>query len=88
MLLFIVVHGLLVVVAFLAAERGFQVQGLQQLRLADPRTQAQWLWCLGLVASLHMESSWTRAWACVPASAGRFLSSVLAGKSLWAFTWK
>lgn len=33
MLLFIVVHSLLVVVAFLAAERGFQVQGLQQLRL-------------------------------------------------------
>lgn len=41
MLLFVVVHGLLLVVAFLAAERGFQVQGLQQLRLADPKAQAQ-----------------------------------------------
>ena len=39
---------------------GSRVHGLQQLRLAGPRAQAQELWCLGLVASLHVESSWTR----------------------------
>ena len=39
---------------------------------------SRWLLLLqgtGLVAPCHVESSWTRNWACVPALAGRFLTT-------------
>ena len=47
-LFFIVVHGLLIVVASLVAEHRLQRHRLQQL------------WSTGLVAPWHVESSWTR----------------------------
>ena len=54
-LLFISVHGLLIVVAFLVAELGFRERGLQQLGLAVSR-----LWCTGSVVPWPVESSQTR----------------------------
>ena len=47
---------------------GFSSCGMraQQLWLAGPRAQTQQLWCMGLVASRHVGSSWTRARTCVP----------------------
>ena len=80
-LLFVVVHGLLIVVASFVAEHGFQGHGLQQLWhvgsvvvacglqqlwLMDCRAQAQQLWRTGLVAPRHGRSSWTRARTYVP----------------------
>ena len=60
-LLFILVRRLLTAVASLVAEHGLQACGLQQLWLIGSRAQAQQLWCTGLVAPWHVESSWTRA---------------------------
>ena len=37
-----------------------------RLRLPDSRAQAQWLWCIGLVAPWHVEFSQTRDRTCVP----------------------
>jgi len=37
------------------------------------RAQAQWLWCLGLVAARHGGSSWTRDQTCVPCIGWRIL---------------
>ena len=36
------------------------------LGLTSYRTQAQWLWHMGLVAPRHVESSWTRDRTLVP----------------------
>ena len=52
-LLFAVVRGLLIAVAFCAAEHGLYVHGLQ------------YLWYTGLVAPWHVESSQTRDQTCV-----------------------
>ena len=65
-LLFIVVCGLLIVVASLVAEHGLQACGLQQLWLAGSRVQTQYLWHTGLVAPRHVGSSWTKARIRVP----------------------
>ena len=43
--------------------------------------QVQWLWRTGLVALQPVESSQTKDGACVPALAGRFLSTAPPGKS-------
>ena len=65
-LLLTVVRGLLIAIAALWS--------------AGSRALAQWLsWAL--VALRHMESSLARDWACVPALAGRFLTTVPLGKS-------
>ena len=63
-LLFVVVLGLLMAVAFLAAEHWLQARVLQQLWLTGSRVQAQQLWHTGLVAPRHVESSWTRDQTC------------------------
>ena len=81
-LLFIVVHGLLIVVASLVAEHGLQARGLQQLWLAGFqqlwltgfRAQAQQLWCTDLVAPWHGGSSPTRARTRVPCIGRRLLN--------------
>ena len=65
-LLFIVVCGLLTAVASLVVEHRPQACGLQQLWLAGSRSQAQQLWCTGLVAPRHVGSSQTRARTHVP----------------------
>lgn len=62
---------------------GPTAHGLQQLRLAGSRAQAQQLWCTGLVALSQVEYSWTRnRTLSVPALAGEFLTSGSPGKSL------
>ena len=61
-LLFIMVRGLLTVVASLVAEHGVSVRGLQ------------WLWHTGLVALWHVGSSQTRARTRVPCIGRRFLN--------------
>ena len=55
------------------------------LCLADSRAQAQQLWHMGVVAPWHMESSLFRDETLSPALAGRFLSTVPRGKSLFVF---
>ena len=68
-LLFVVVHGLLTVVASLVAEHvGFSSFGTwaQELWLTSSRAQAQELWRTGLVALQHVGSSQTRARTHVP----------------------
>ena len=63
------VHGLLTVVASLAGEHGLQACGLQQWQYTGSVVGArrlQQLWCMVLVASWHVESSWTRDRTCVP----------------------
>ena len=70
-LLFLVVPGLLISVAFLIAKHRLQVHGLQQLLLAGFRAQAQKLQCVGLVsARRHVKSAWARGQTCGP-SVGR-----------------
>ena len=68
-LLFISMHGLLIVVAFLVAELGFRERGLQELGLGVSR-----LWCTGSVVPWHVESSQTRDQTHVW-SAGGFLTT-------------
>ena len=53
-LLFVVVHGVLVSVASLAAEHRLWVHGFQEFC------------CLGLVVPQHVDSSWIRDRTCVP----------------------
>ena len=53
-------HRLLIAVASFVAEHRLQAWALQWLWLPGPRAQAQWLWTMGLVALLHVRSSWTR----------------------------
>ena len=63
-LLFVVVRGLLTVVASLVAGHGLQVRRLQQLWRAGFSscvTRPQQLWLMGLVAPRHVGSSGTRA---------------------------
>ena len=48
-------------------------------------TRAQQSWLTGLVASQHVESSWTSNQTCVPFIGRQFLSSVLPGKSTLFF---
>ena len=60
-LLFIAVRRLILTVASLVLEHGLQVQELQ------------YLWPVGLVALLHVESSQTRDRTCVPCISRRIL---------------
>ena len=48
-------------------------------------TQAQYLWCMGLVAPQHVGSPRTRAQTVSPELAGRFLTTAPPGKSLNIF---
>ena len=82
-LLFIVVRGLLIVVACLVAEHstGSRHTGCsscgtraQQLWLAGSRAQAQQLWHTGLVTPRHVGSSRTRARTHVPCIGRRILN--------------
>ena len=68
-LLFVVVHGLLIVVSSLVAEHGLYACRLQKL------------WHMGLVAPWHVRSSRTRARTVSPALAGGFLTMVPPGQS-------
>ena len=52
-----------------------------QLQLASSRAQAPECWRRGFVALGHAESSQTRDQSCVPALAGRFLTTGPPGKS-------
>ena len=77
-LLFVAVHGL-IMVASLVAELRLQVCGLQwSWRVSSVvvahglRAQAQWLWRTGLVAQWHVGSSRTRARTHVPCT-GRWI---------------
>ena len=56
----VVVRGLLIVVAALAAEHRLEACGLQQLRLPGPGAQAQQLWHMQFVVPQHVGSSRTR----------------------------
>ena len=62
-LLFIALCGLLLAVVSLVPEHKLWVHELHQL------------WCLGLIAPPHVESSWTGINPVSPESAGRFLST-------------
>ena len=55
----VLVCRLLIVVVSLV-EAVFRERGLQWLQLPSSRVQAQQLWCTGLVAQLHVESSQAR----------------------------
>ena len=57
---------LLTKAACLVGSKSSSVHGLQQLQLEGSRAQAQQLWSTGLVASWHVESSWTRDRTNVP----------------------
>ena len=82
-----VVHGLLTVVLLLwspsCRRTGFSSCSTwaQKLWLSGSRARAQWLWCMGLVAPQHVESSQIRDQTCVPRLAGGFLSTAPSGKS-------
>ena len=56
--------------ASLAAEHRLQGAWAQQLQLPGFRAQVQWLWCMGLEALRHVESSRIRDQTCV-SCAGR-----------------
>ena len=73
-LLFVAVHGLLIVVASLVAQHGLQEHGFQQLWLAGSRPQSRQLWCTGLVAPRHVGSSRTRARTPVPCIGSQILN--------------
>ena len=72
-LLFVAVCGLLIMLA-----------PLVENSLGSRCVQAQWLWCLGLVAPRHVESSWTRDGTRVPCIASLILSYWTTGKP-WLF---
>ena len=55
----------------------------QQLWLAGSRAQVQQLWRTGLVAPLHVGSSWTRVQTCVPCIGSGFLTTAPPGKLLY-----
>ena len=55
----VLVCRLLIVVVSIV-EAVFRERGLQWLQLPSTRAQAQQLWCTGLVAQLHVESSQAR----------------------------
>ena len=73
-LLFVVVRGLLIAVASLIAEHRLQVHRLQQLWLVGSRAQAQYLWCMSLVAPRHVGSSQTRARTRAPCTGRQILN--------------
>jgi len=52
--------GLLIVVASLVAKHGPKGERAQELLLPGSRAQAQYLWCMSLVALLYIGSFWTR----------------------------
>ena len=58
---------------------------LQQLWLMGSRTQAQQLWCMGLVAPRHMGSSWTRDRTRVPCIGRQILNHCATRKVLQDF---
>ena len=60
----VAVHGLVLAVASLVVEHRLRMHRLQQLWHVDSRACA--VWCTGLVALRHMESSWTRDQMHVP----------------------
>ena len=49
---------------------GFPLQWLLSWSMGS----RQELWCMGLVAAQHVESSWTRDWNCVPCISGQILN--------------
>ena len=55
----------------------------QQLWLAGSRVQAQQLWCMGLVAPRHVESSRTRAQTRVPCIGRQILNHCATRGDLW-----
>ena len=59
------VHGLLIVVVSLFAEHSLQGKWASVVEFPGSRAQAQQLWCTGLAAQQHVESSWTRDQTCV-----------------------
>ena len=61
----VVVSGLLIVVASLAAEQALEHVGLSSCN-SGSRAQAQWLWCRGLTVLQHVESTQTRDQTHVP----------------------
>ena len=63
---------LLIAVASLAAEHRLQARGLRSRDLCAPEHRLQSLWCMGLVAPWHAESSQTRDRTCVPCT-GRWI---------------
>ena len=71
----VVVRGLLIVVAFLFAERG-----LRYLWFLGSRAQAHYLWHDDLVGLRYVRSSWTRDQTNVPCIARRFLTTGSPGK--------
>ena len=66
---FVAVCSLLIVVDYLIAEHR-----LQQLQFAGSRALVQQLWCMGLVALWHVESSWTRFQTHIPCNGRRILN--------------
>ena len=69
-----------------AESRGFSccsVWALGPPSFSSWGTQAQRLWCMGLVTLLHVGSSPTKDWTHVPCIGGTFLSTVPPGKSLF-----
>ena len=56
----VAVCRLLVAVASLVAEHGPKGERAQELLLPGSRAQAQYLWCVSLVALLYIGSFWTR----------------------------
>ena len=85
---FAAVHRLLIAGPFLLCSVGSRHANFsscstwaQKLWLSGSRARAQWLWCMGLVAPQHVESSQIRDQTCVPRLAGGFLSTAPSGKS-------
>ena len=60
-------RGLLLAVAFLVLEH-------RLLGFSSCSTRTQLLWCMGLTAPLHVESSWTRDWTSVPCADRQILN--------------
>ena len=56
----VAVLRLVIMVASLVAEHGPKGERAQELLLPGSRAQAQYLWCVSLVALLYIGSFWTR----------------------------
>ena len=67
-----VVHRLLIAVASLLQSMGCRARRLQQLQFTGSRACTQSLWCMGLVAPQHLDSSQTRGGTRAPCISRHF----------------
>ena len=75
----------LLITAASLMQDGLSGKWAQELQLPGSRAQAQQLWCTGLVAPRHVESSWIRGGTCVPCTGRQILYHWATGEVLISF---